>query len=111
MILSALQRIKMALPRGERALPQVFVTSQFFYRRGEFRKPRAGFSGHANNFRRPFIMAGHLLARQVIGPASYVEDDGTEGFWKRNEHILLPMTVMGSALVLVAYVPFFFYAS
>ena len=53
----------------------------------------------------------HLLARQVIGPESHVEDDPIPGgsFYKNYEHIIMPMVVMGTALVLVAYVPLFFY--
>ena len=48
----------------------------------------------------------HLLARQVIGEEARVEDIPVEGgWWARNEHLWLPMAVMGTALVLVAFVP------
>lgn len=55
----------------------------------------------------PPVAINHLLARQVIGDAARVEDIPVEGGWiARNEHLWLPMVVMGAALVLVAFVPF-----
>ena len=51
----------------------------------------------------------HLLARQVIGIDSHVETDDVEGFYPRYEHIILPMAVMATALVIVAYVPLLWY--
>ncbi len=59
----------------------------------------------------PPVSLNHLLARQVIGPESYVENDPIEGggFYAQYEHIIVPMAVMGSALILVAFVPLFFY--
>jgi len=58
----------------------------------------------------PPVSLNHLLARQVIGPESYVENDPSPGgFYKQYEHIIVPMAVMSSALVLVAFVPLFFY--
>lgn len=58
----------------------------------------------------PPVALNHLLARQVIGPDARVEDLPVEGgFLARYEHILLPMAVMGTALVLVAFVPLLFY--
>jgi TRAP-type C4-dicarboxylate transport system permease large subunit len=59
----------------------------------------------------PPVALNHLLARQVIGEESHVEDDGTEGFWARHEHIWLPMAVMAVALVVVAFVPFALYSA
>jgi TRAP-type C4-dicarboxylate transport system permease large subunit len=59
----------------------------------------------------PPVAINHLLARQVIGEEAEVEDDGTEGFYNKHEHLILPMMVMGTALILVAFVPFFFYSS
>ena len=56
----------------------------------------------------PPVALNHLLARQVIGPESNLEDEEL-GFWSDNEHLWLPMLVMGVALVLVAYVPFLWY--
>ena len=57
----------------------------------------------------PPVAINHLLARQVIGEAADVDNDGTEGFYNQYEHLILPMIVMGSALIIVAFVPFFFY--
>jgi TRAP-type C4-dicarboxylate transport system permease large subunit len=59
----------------------------------------------------PPVSLNHLLARQVIGPESYVENDPVPGggFYAQYEHIIVPMVVMGTALVLVAFVPLFFY--
>ena len=55
----------------------------------------------------PPVAINHLLARQVIGDAARVEDIPVEGGWvARNEHLWLPMVVMGAALVIVAFVPF-----
>ncbi len=52
----------------------------------------------------------HLLARQVIGPEARVEDEPVEGgFFARYEHLLLPVGVMGTALLLVAFVPLLWY--
>jgi TRAP-type C4-dicarboxylate transport system permease large subunit len=58
----------------------------------------------------PPVAINHLLARQVIGEEAEVEEDGTEGFYNKHEHLILPMMVMGTALLLVAFVPFFFYS-
>jgi len=58
----------------------------------------------------PPVSLNHLLARQVIGPAAAVEvTDPRTGFWERYEHLLVPMIIMGTALVIVAYGPLFFY--
>ena len=58
----------------------------------------------------PPVSLNHLLARQVIGPESHVENDPVEGgFYYQYEHIIVPMGVMGTALILVAFVPLFFY--
>ena len=55
----------------------------------------------------PPVAINHLLARQVIGDAARVEDIPVDGGWvARNEHLWLPMAVMGTALVIVAFVPF-----
>jgi TRAP-type C4-dicarboxylate transport system permease large subunit len=53
----------------------------------------------------PPVALNHLLARQAIGPDAHVENHPVDGFWLRNEHVLLPLAVMGSALLIVAYVP------
>jgi len=56
----------------------------------------------------PPVAINHLLARQVIGAPARVEETPTEGgFLYRYEHVLLPMAVMGTALLLVAFVPLF----
>jgi TRAP-type C4-dicarboxylate transport system permease large subunit len=55
----------------------------------------------------PPVALNHLLAKQVIGEEANLDDDGT--WWERNEHLWLPMLVMGVALLLVAYVPFLWY--
>jgi len=58
----------------------------------------------------PPVSLNHLLARQVIGPESHVENDPISGgFYNNYEHIIVPMGVMGTALVLVAFVPLSFY--
>ncbi len=55
----------------------------------------------------PPVAINHLLARQVIGPEARVEEMPIEGgsWWANNEHLWLPMVVMGTALILVAFVP------
>ena len=57
----------------------------------------------------PPVALNHLLARQVIGEDANLENDMVEGFWARNEHLWLPMLVMGTALLIVAFVPFMWY--
>ena len=57
----------------------------------------------------PPVAINHLLARQVIGEEANVDGDGVEGFYHKHEHLILPMLVMGIALVLVAFVPFYYY--
>ena len=54
----------------------------------------------------PPVALNHLLTRQVVGEKE-VELASLEGhnFWYRHEKILLPITVMGIALMLVAFVP------
>ena len=54
----------------------------------------------------PPVALNHLLTRQVVGDAEYTDEGGT--FWARNERILLPLVVMATALVLVAFVPLAF---
>lgn len=51
-----------------------------------------------------------LLARQVIGKEAEVERFPVEGgFFERYEHVIVPCLVMAAALVIVAFVPFFWY--
>jgi TRAP-type C4-dicarboxylate transport system permease large subunit len=54
----------------------------------------------------PPVALNHLLTRQVVGDEEFDASATTEGsFWNRHERILLPITVMGIALVIVAYAP------
>ena len=56
----------------------------------------------------PPVALNHLLSRQVVGDEEVNRSKLTEGsFWVRHERILLPITVMGSALLIVAYLPLF----
>ncbi|MCP5163236.1 MAG: TRAP transporter large permease subunit [Hahellaceae bacterium] len=54
----------------------------------------------------PPVALNHLLARQVVGEAE-VEAAMAEGgnFYQRHERVLMPLIVMGTALLLVAFVP------
>ncbi|MES1954235.1 TRAP transporter large permease subunit [Salinisphaera hydrothermalis] len=62
----------------------------------------------------PPVALNQLLTRQVVGEAEYaaayaeVADDPS--FWRRYESILLPMAVMASSLLLVAFAPLIFNA-
>ena len=54
----------------------------------------------------PPVALNHLLTRQVVGDDEFDAASTTEGsFWNRHERILLPITVMGIALIIVAYLP------
>ncbi len=59
----------------------------------------------------PPVALNHLLTRQVVGVdldaiRAEAEAEGL-GFWGRHERILLPMSVMATALLIVAYLPLF----
>lgn len=60
----------------------------------------------------PPVALNQLLTRQVVGDAEIqaakaeVADDPS--FWRRHEALLLPITVMASALLLVAFTPLIF---
>lgn len=60
----------------------------------------------------PPVALNHLLTRQVVGEtelsAANVEVSGGS-FMKRQERIVLPLIVMGTALIIVAFGPLFFY--
>jgi TRAP-type C4-dicarboxylate transport system permease large subunit len=56
----------------------------------------------------PPVAINHLLAKQVIGKEAELDSEGLT-FWEDNEHLWLPMLVMGIALILVAFVPFLMY--
>lgn len=55
----------------------------------------------------PPVALNRILTRQVIGEREFqlMVADG-KGFWGRNESMLLPMAVMFTVMVLVAFVPF-----
>ena len=59
----------------------------------------------------PPVALNHLLTRQVVGESemnlSYRESGS---FYQRHERVLMPLLVMGSALLIVAFVPLLFYA-
>ncbi|MEE2787871.1 MAG: TRAP transporter large permease subunit [Myxococcota bacterium] len=55
----------------------------------------------------PPVALNHLLTRQVVGEEAFAMPDENlaKGFYARNERLLLPIIVMGVALILVAFVP------
>jgi TRAP-type C4-dicarboxylate transport system permease large subunit len=54
----------------------------------------------------PPVALNHLLTRQVVGDAEVESARLSEGtFYRRHEKILLPIFVMGTALLVVAYLP------
>ena len=60
----------------------------------------------------PPVALNHLLTRQVVGEKEfYAAKRDVSGlvFWRRYERILLPLVVMGIALLVVAFGPLFFY--
>ena len=57
----------------------------------------------------PPVALNHLLARQVIGEEAHVENEPGLSFYARYEHLIVPMAIMGTALILVAFVPLAFY--
>ncbi|MEZ4236843.1 MAG: TRAP transporter large permease subunit [Myxococcota bacterium] len=58
----------------------------------------------------PPVALNQLLARAVIGREAEVEAvDPQEGFFERYSHIVVPCGVMATALLIVAYIPLFFY--
>src|SRR5690606_41410491 len=59
----------------------------------------------------PPVALNHLLARQVVGEAEVLaaqQEGGT--FYQRHERIIMPLIAMGISLLLVAFVPLFFYS-
>ncbi|XOZ32766.1 TRAP transporter large permease subunit [Halomonadaceae bacterium KBTZ08] len=61
----------------------------------------------------PPVSLNHLLTRQVVGDneVRLAQTEASGGsFYQRYERILMPMVVMGAALVLVAFVPLLVYA-
>ncbi len=61
----------------------------------------------------PPVALNHLLTRQVVGIEAVEEARRSTlehpSVWRRHEQLLLPVVVMGTALLLVAFVPLFFY--
>ncbi len=57
----------------------------------------------------PPVALNHLLTRQVVGDTKVerAENEG-QGFWSRHERLLLPITVMGIALLVTAFAPLAF---
>ena len=56
----------------------------------------------------PPVALNHLLTRQVVGVAAVEEAESFPpgaSFWARHESVLLPVTVMGIALLVVAFGP------
>ncbi|SDW38955.1 TRAP transporter large permease subunit [Marinobacter mobilis] len=58
----------------------------------------------------PPVALNHLLTRQVVGETEVLAADRTGSFWQRYERLLLPLVVMATTLLLVAFVPMLFYA-
>jgi TRAP-type C4-dicarboxylate transport system permease large subunit len=57
----------------------------------------------------PPLGLNHLLARRVVGDEVAALDEPAPTWFLRNEHLILPFAVMAMALLLVGYVPLFFY--
>jgi len=53
----------------------------------------------------PPVAINQLLARQAVGPEAEVERDEARGIWGRYQHVLVPMGIMATALLLVAFGP------
>jgi TRAP-type C4-dicarboxylate transport system permease large subunit len=58
----------------------------------------------------PPVSLNHLLTRQVVGDeeVELAMQEGGDSFYYRHERILLPLLVMGTTLLLVAFVPLYF---
>lgn len=58
-------------------------------------------------FLTPPVALNHLYVRQVVGEAEFARAAAPgERFWYRHERILLPIAVMGTTLLIVAFGPF-----
>lgn len=58
-------------------------------------------------FLTPPVALNHLYVRQVVGESEFVQAAApNERFWYRHERILLPIAVMGTTLLIVAFGPF-----
>ena len=58
----------------------------------------------------PPVALNHLLTRQVVGETEVLAAERTGSIWHRYERLLLPLAVMSTTLLLVAFVPMLFYA-
>lgn len=61
----------------------------------------------------PPVALNHLMTRHVVGEEEFdlaAEEAKDQTFYQRHERILLPIIVMAITLILVAFVPLFFYA-
>lgn len=57
----------------------------------------------------PPVALNHLLTRAVVGPdGDEIDVPADAPFWLRHERLLLPVSVMGTALVIVAFGPLLF---
>lgn len=58
-------------------------------------------------FLTPPVALNHLYVRQVVGEAEFARAAAPEArFWYRHERLLLPIAVMGTTLLIVAFGPF-----
>jgi TRAP-type C4-dicarboxylate transport system permease large subunit len=58
----------------------------------------------------PPVALNQLLARQVVGEDEWVAARAEgQGFWARNESVVVPCAIMGVALLVVAFAPLAFY--
>ncbi len=59
----------------------------------------------------PPVALNHLLVRQVVPEDAFTEtqDDSAKSFWFKHERYVMPIVVMGTVLLLVAFVPLVFY--
>ncbi|GMV41982.1 MAG: hypothetical protein AMXMBFR64_36980 [Myxococcales bacterium] len=55
----------------------------------------------------PPVALNHLLVRQVVDLDAVPDGPRARSFWLRHEATLLPVTIMGTRLLLVAFVPLF----
>jgi TRAP-type C4-dicarboxylate transport system permease large subunit len=56
----------------------------------------------------PPVALNHLLVRQVVDTDAIPEDTGPRAsYWRRHEQTLLPVVIMGTRLLIVAFLPFF----
>ena len=59
----------------------------------------------------PPVAINHLLTRQVVGEKEFelaAAEVKNKGFWRRHERLLLPLVVMFTAMLIVAFGPLFY---